>query len=174
MNNDAPTLLEDFRWLSPTNGWEHLWLWLVLAVLVLAGLGWLWWKIRRNKQRGAPFFAPPPHVNALKALEELRALLESGDDLEFVKQVSGIVRTYIQERFGLRAPHRSTEEFLWEAECSSLLAEEHRVLLGEFLAQCDLIKFALHRTDAVQKQNFFTGAKQFIEASIPAVEGRQS
>jgi hypothetical protein len=156
-------LIEDFRWLAePADSLLVLAIAAALTVTLLAAAG-LAWRARRQRQRGLPFFKPtPPHVRALKAL----AALTLEDDLEFVKQVSLVVRVYIQERFGLRAPHRSTEEFLREAQRSALLEDEHQQSLGVFLSQCDLVKFARHHADVEQMQELLDSARHFVEATI--------
>jgi hypothetical protein len=167
MNKDM--LVEDLRWLKPpVAGDNSLWI-AAITVTVLLAIALLVWKISRDKKQRKNFFKPtPPHVLALRELENLRSMLNTEDDLEFVKKISRIVRVYIQERFGLRAPHRSTEEFLQEARNSLLLTEENRESLANFLVKCDLVKFALRRADGEQMKDLFSAAQQFIESTIPA------
>ena len=60
----------------------------------------------------------------------------------FYVELSGIVRRYLEDRFELRAPELTTEEFLGSVGESPDLTREHQVLLREFLRQADLVKFA--------------------------------
>ena len=56
----------------------------------------------------------PAHEQAYRELERLlaRELIEKGQVKEFYAGVSGVLRRYIENRFGLKAPERTTEEFL--------------------------------------------------------------
>lgn len=159
-------IIEDFRWLSPP-GEDRIGVWVLLGVsiLVIAAVVFL----LRKKSRGLPFFPPPsPHEKALRALRELSGLLAPGRDAEFVKRLSRILRIYIQDRFGLRAPFRSTEEFLHEARASGALPDHHRELLSGFLASCDRVKFARRRASLDEMRNLFHSAEGFVKATIPA------
>jgi len=171
MNETSSRIIEDFNWLSaPREDAFGLWFWIggfLLLVLVAVVVFF----VLRKKNVPLPFFAPPlPHEIALKALRELGVILREEHDLEFVKKASHILRVYIQDRFGLRAPHRSTEEFLHEARLSELLDEDHQRLLAGFLAQCDLAKFARQRVAITQMQALFQSARSFVEGTAPREE----
>ena len=56
--------------------------------------------------------------------------------------VSDAVRQYLENRFEIRAPEQTTEEFLRKSETSDEFSAEQRETLGEFLASCDRVKFA--------------------------------
>jgi hypothetical protein len=171
MNTTASRIVEDFRWLDPPAGpGLPLWAWaaagMVLAALLAAAVFCL-----RRRKTGRPFLAPPtPQEVALRALRGLTALMNEDQDREFTKQVSRILRVYIQDRFGLRAPHRSTEEFLIEARQSALLGDDHQRLLARFLAQCDLIKFARRRVVMAEMQTLLLSAQVFVESTEPREE----
>ena len=60
----------------------------------------------------------------------------------FCSLVSDTLRIYLEERFHFRAPERTTEEFLQELHATTLLNTDQKQRLAEFLAQCDLVKFA--------------------------------
>lgn len=171
MNEKSSRIVEDFRWMTPpADAAVSPWLWAgaALVLLLLAAGGFF---VFRRKKGHLPFLAPPaPHEIALRELRELSALAKEGADLEFVKRVSGILRIYIQARFGLRAPHRSTEEFLNEARLSELLDDNHQRLLARFLAQCDLVKFARKRVAVPEMQALLLAAKAFVEGTVPREE----
>ncbi|HXG49515.1 MAG TPA: hypothetical protein VNO52_17970, partial [Methylomirabilota bacterium] len=82
----------------------------------------------------------PPHVRARRRLEE--ALAHLADARQFCFLVSQALRTYLEERFHLRAPERTTEEFLIEMQSSSHLLPDQKASLADFLQRCDLVKFA--------------------------------
>jgi hypothetical protein len=86
--------------------------------------------------------------------------------------VSEIVRNYIEQRFQVRAAHRTTQEFLHD-----LLAESHAALtvhhplLGEFLEHCDLAKFARWQLSVAQMEAMYQSARTFvIETGKPVVD----
>jgi hypothetical protein len=132
----------DLRGLKPPveipGGWE--WLYWTLAALALVGFAlWLW---RRSRRPVAPPLAPvvPPHVRARQRLAE--ALLHLSDPNRFCTEVSLALRVYLEERFQLRAPERTTDEFLIELQASPVLSPAQKQGLHDFLASCDLVKFA--------------------------------
>ena len=146
------------------------WWWASLAVagtVALALLAW-WWK-RRKEARDAPR-PVPAHEAALVALEDLLAadLLSQGQLKPFYLALSNIVRRYIEERFGLRAPEQTTEEFLAGIAGSPQIGKDHQVLLRRFLVQADLVKFAEFLPGRDETGSAVEAAKQFIRQTIPA------
>jgi hypothetical protein len=133
----------DIRGIKPPidipNAW--LWLWWTLAALAVAALAMAAWR-RWQKQRAAlpPALVIPPHVRAKQKLAE--ALLFIGDPNRFCTVVSHTIRHYLEERFNLHAPERTTEEFLVELQTSRHLTRDQKLSLVEFLESCDLVKFA--------------------------------
>jgi hypothetical protein len=118
--------------------------WWMLAFL-LAGVALLIWKrfLRRLRQRflAKPEPRPiPPHVRARQRLHA--ALAHISDPRWFCFEVSETLRVYLEERFRLRAPERTTEEFLTELQTSRVLDQTQKNSLAEFLQSCDLVKFA--------------------------------
>ena len=82
---------------------------------------------------------------------------------EFYERISGILRHYIEDRFDLHAPERTTEEFLGELRFAEVLAPSDKQVLEEFLTHCDLVKFAKHEPTTEQIQQTFDLVKDFIE-----------
>jgi len=121
------------------NPWA--WVWWTGGVLALAALVALAIALLRRKQQRRAFVPPvPPHVRARQKLEA--ALLLINDPRAFAIAVSDAVRVYLEERFQLRAPERTTEEFLRDLQKTSALTTPQKESLGAFLEQCDLVKFA--------------------------------
>lgn len=148
--------------------WRGLpvWAWIAIAAaLVLAVLAILWWRRERRRRllRGEP--GQPAHGLALAALDRLQ-----NDDLisqqrieEFYVRVSGILRYYIEWRFGLRAPEQTTEEFLDAMLVAGGPIAAHRDLLSAFLEHCDLVKFARHQPATDDMHNALQRARDFVE-----------
>ena len=76
--------------------------------------------------------------------------------------LSDIVRRYLEDRYRLRAPELTTEEFLREAQRSRELTE-HRALLSAFLAECDRVKFAGYRPEQTESSASLAVARRFVE-----------
>ena len=112
---------------------------------------------------------PPPHSIALKALQRLKndALIEKGEVEPFYVRLSDIVRHYIEDRFSLRAPEQTTEEFIRVATRSHLLSPDHQKLTQEFLEQSDLVKFARHTPERSDMETALTAGERLVRETIP-------
>lgn len=112
----------------------------------------------------------PPHMVALQALAKLlrSGWIESENVEPFYVELSSIVRRYIEDRFDLRAPERTTEEFIREAAVSRVLTSDHQLLTREFLEQCDLVKFARHRPGKQDMQAAYDAAERLVQETRPS------
>jgi hypothetical protein len=81
----------------------------------------------------------------------------------FYVSLSLIVRSYLEDRFGLRSPELTTQEFLTEMGRSPDLARSHQRLLRDFLTQADLVKFAGYLPDAEAVGQSISSAERFLE-----------
>ena len=102
--------------------------------------------------------------NELKALVD-ESLIEAGEIKQFYLRLSAIVRRYIENRFGLRAPEQTTEEFLTGLERASEFPAEYKPLLKNFLMHCDLVKFARFEPGTEDIQKSFDSCKAFINGT---------
>jgi hypothetical protein len=109
----------------------------ILIALVALALLIVWLMKRRP---GAQPVIVPPHVRARERINAALALIN--DPRAFCIAVSDAVRIYLEERFQLRAPERTTEEFLRDLQTTTHLTAEQKGSLAEFLERCDLVKFA--------------------------------
>lgn len=156
------------NWKLPTS-----WLlaWIALGLLVAAVLGVLLARYLK-KRAAAPKPLPPPeppHVKALRALAELKAkqLIEQLLIEPFYVELSDITRRYLEDRFNLRAPEQTTEEFIRATASSPVLSAEHRQLTASFLEQCDLVKFARHQPGADDMRAALAAAERLVNETIP-------
>lgn len=144
-------------------------LWIGAAALALSALiGLLLRRLRRP--RAAAAAAPRPvHELALDALAALQAagLIDAGRYEEFYVRLSAIVRAYIEARFRLRAPEMTTEEFLQAAQRRAQLGPAHRALLGQFLGEADLVKFARHHPTPGDAERAFAAGREFVRSTAP-------
>jgi hypothetical protein len=140
------------------------WIWLLIAVILIAVVGFWLYLRRKRVEKLIRIFKPAHEI----AYEKLRALVKedlvgAGRIKEFYERISNILRHYIEHRFSLRAPERTTEEFLLELANTNVLNEPDKENLGEFLKHCDLVKFAKHSPTTEQIQRTFDLVKDFIE-----------
>lgn len=150
------------------------WLWggLVLAALCVVLACWYLWQ-RWRRRSVVPPPPLPPHRVAYLALDRLIKgnLLAEGQITAFYQALSDIIRHYIEQRFGLRAPERTTEEFLTElgAVGVGLMANPaHKLLLRDFLTHCDLVKFACHTPATSEADEAVELCRRFIRETEPS------
>jgi len=142
--------------------WE---LYIVLLLLLAAALGALYWYKFVRVVPGPPPPPPiPPHVRALEALEaiEREKLVEKGLYKEYYIRVSDVLRHYMEDEFHLRAPERTTEEFLAEIQHNAVLGLQEQLLLRAFLRHCDLVKFAKAEPSSEEIRETFQTCEKFI------------
>lgn len=145
------------------------WWWGAIGLALVAGLaGMAWWWTHRKRTRSVPRQLSP-HEAALAALEALLGedLVASGAFQLFYLRLSDIVRHYVEERFGLRAPEQTTEEFLAAMSAAPVIRRDHQMLLRGFLNQADLVKFAKLVPHADDVEGAVKAAKQFIRQTVP-------
>jgi hypothetical protein len=140
------------------------WVW-ILSVIVAAFAAGLWLYFRRKRVKELVRIFKPAHELAYERLRALvkEDLIGAGRIKEFYERISDILRHYIEHRFSLRAPERTTEEFLVELANTEVLPVSQKQRLGEFLRHCDLVKFAKHNPTTKQIQETFDLVKDFIE-----------
>lgn len=143
-----------------------LWVWVSGSVGMAVICGLIFFAIikRRNQHDKMAVKSLPAHEVALNELEKLIAqrLVEKGEIKLFYYEITHILRTYIENRFGINAPEQTTEEFLDGLRTNSSFPENSKGLLKNFLLHCDLVKFAAHHPTTDDIQNTFNSCKIFI------------
>jgi hypothetical protein len=89
----------------------------------------------------------------------------------FYVELSSIVRRYLEDRFELRAPELTTEEFLVAVgqagalgrDNLSAVSREHQALLREFLRLADLVKFAGIQPSEEDIRQSIDTARRFLD-----------
>jgi hypothetical protein len=161
----APDALRDIKPpIEIPNPW--LWVWIAIGFLVLTALGIglvLFLNRRRKEIPAAPLI--PAHLRAKQKLEEALALI--AQPKPFCTLVSDTIRFYLEERFTFRASERTTEEFLHELQGTNLLLSDQKESLGEFLKQCDLVKFARYEPRETELRELHGSAVRLIEETEP-------
>lgn len=80
----------------------------------------------------------------------------------FFVTLSDIVRRYLENRFALRSPELTTQEFLPLLATSPDLTGDHRELLRRFLELADLVKFAHHVPDGAAVDEAIRAAERLL------------
>ena len=154
--------------LKPLIAIPNYWLWFfcIVGLLVLVAAGWLLW--RHWRKRAATLRMPPPlppHTRARRMLDRALSLISQPKPFSFA--VSGAIRVYLEERFQFHAPDRTTEEFLYELQDSRWLTPEQKQSLAEFLAACDLIKFAKYEPTETELRALHASALRLVNETEP-------
>jgi hypothetical protein len=157
-------VVDDIRGIKPPidipGPWPWLWIGLTVLALVAAGLA-IGYFLRKKKTMALLPPPVPPHVRAKQKLAE--ALMFISDSNRFCTEVSNTLRLYLEERFNLRAPERTTEEFLVELRTSKHLTIDQKQSLGEFLESCDLVKFARFEPNETTLRRLHDAALRLVD-----------
>lgn len=137
-----------------------LWAGIALGALLLAALIW---KLLSRK-RPAP--ARSSAERALAELKDSENLIESESPEPLANAVTATVRRYIEERFGIAAPRRTTEEFFQDVSTHGYpgitpFAED----LSRFLRFCDELKFGRGSVDRERRVKLIESARRFVEST---------
>jgi len=151
---DWPAQISPWLWILPL-----LALFAIICAIVTKKL------LGRRQHVSAP--APPPRpadevaMAALKLLQS-KGWIESENIEPFYVELSNIARLYLENRFHLRAPEQTTEEFIRTAATSQLLSLQHQGLIRDFLEQSDLVKFARYRPNQKNMREAFESTTNLV------------
>jgi hypothetical protein len=116
--------------------WEQHGLWLITAVIIIAGAAAFW---RMRLRQPTPIPVTPPEEIARRALQPLQSRAE---DAALVTEVSQIMRQYVTSAFDLLADELTTGELIKSLQSQRQIGPELTNAIGNFLRQCDERKFA--------------------------------
>ncbi len=149
-----------------------VWVWWALGGGAVCAGALAWWIAarRRRAARGPEPVYVSAHELAMRRMGELmaRRLVEAGRFKEFYEEASLILRRYIEDRFGLHAPERTTEEFLDETRSSAMLMEDDVRVLRKFLGHCDMVKFAAVIPSTPEAEGVAATVREFVERTQDA------
>lgn len=134
----------------------------LLAGLLLIGLlvAFVTWRRRHQRARIRQLTLSE---QTLEQLERTKPLMQPATAREFGIAASEVIRRYIEKRFEVIATQRTTEEFLQTLlQSPNADLARHRSLLGEFLQQCDFVKFAGASLAVADMEALFRGARGFV------------
>ena len=146
---------------EPATPWLEYGLWGLLALVVLGGL--LWWIFKKKR---VEISAENRARRELDLLGRDGGTMEAGD---FAAAASQVVRVFIERRFGLAAPRRTTEEFLRELSTGKDGGLQSRLEpLRGFLKACDLAKFAGQDLGMGERGELVARAREIVDARVNA------
>ena len=159
---------DELELMAVRSPWQKGWiLWSAGGVVALVIASLLVWRLRRREKAVAEVRKSPLET-ALAALEQLEKddLVAKGELKEYYGRVSSILREYVEGRYGLQAPERTTEEFMEDLRRDSgTLSKEQKSLLEKFLMHCDLVKFAKFEPSVDEVRATFESCKDFVVAA---------
>lgn len=147
--------------LSPATVWTGAALIGLLSCLGLVGAYLYWNKGRKKAKRENAYVIAINKLNRL--LEAQNGELPAYSVEEFFVEISSIIRRYLENRYEVRAPDLTTDEFLQLASDQSDLSREHQALLSEFLKQADIVKFAGVQASESEVKHSTDLARRFLE-----------
>lgn len=138
-------------------------LWFALAGAAVACLAYFLWRWLRRPKKG-----PPPLTPAELAAQRLEQLRRRAAELEprvFGAEVCAIITAYIGAVYSFHPERQTSEEFLAAISAHRIFSPAQHAALGEFLTQCDLLKFARHDAALEGKTRLIEQAAEFIESA---------
>ncbi len=153
-------------------GYSGLWYWLLGIAIAAAALAALIFRLRGRDTLPAGQSAKDAWVIAKERLAALaeRNLPQLGKYDAYHVDLSSILRYYIEGRFQVHAPERTTPEFLAEISGKGYFSPDQEVFLARFLRLCDRVKFAQFRPDIEAMTLSFGEVERFVEETIPRPE----
>ncbi|MBQ1191580.1 MAG: hypothetical protein IIX43_04795, partial [Bacteroidales bacterium] len=144
-------------------------IYLILGIVALiVGLYFLVRYLRNRLKEDKPQIVQkkqiPPHIKALKSLEDLRLkrLSEQGLKKQYYSELSEIVWIYLEERFSITACEMTTEEILEQMKMYSEISTSDFENLKKMFFISDLVKFAKYESDDFADKNAWNVSKDFV------------
>lgn len=139
------------------------------SAAVLAGIAFF---VLRKKKRASYVQPLAAHEIAQRDLAHLLSLglLDRGEVKEFYFRLTMILRRYIESRFGIMAPERTTEEFLVDMKTNAALTDDHKRTLAEFLTSADMVKYAKFVPAADEGKKALATAEKFVMSTLQVAQ----
>ena len=148
--------------------WSPLFWLSLLTLLLIAAVAYLYVRLRDNKpiiSRIRFVRHVPPHQKAMLQINKIKGehIDTGGDQKEYYTRLTDTLRTYLEERFGIKAMEMTTGESM-----ERLRMEEDQSKIDELrdlLETADLVKFAKHSALLNERDRNMTSVIEFIEAT---------
>ena len=150
--------------------WKFILLIALIAIIILAVSYYLYRRYKKKKLElpvRKKIIRIPAHVRAMSALNNLEneKLWQKGAIKEYHSKITGIIRSYFEERFKLPALELTTSEQVQQLRQVSS-AENILNITNEFLNNADLVKFAKFQPLPTVNEAMMKQAKEIVQRTI--------
>lgn len=127
----------------------------ILGIILIAAIIFLILYSVKRRKKNKPFFTlpakpkEPAHIVALRELDRIKneKIWQKEKTKQYYSEVTDVLRTYIEDRFDMRAMEQTTDEILDGFRYrKDLLTEKSFTNLSQILSLADLVKFAKYKT----------------------------
>ena len=123
------------------------------VILIGAIIFFLLYSIKRKKKNKPIFARPkkpkePAHIIALRELDRIKTekVWQQGKTKQYYSELTDTLRTYIEDRFEIRAMEKVTDEILESFRIQKdVLSDKNFANLSQILQLADLVKFAKYQ-----------------------------
>ena len=142
-----------------------------LIVLIISGLI-AYHILKRRRVKQAPIIIKSADEIALIELDRIETLdlIKNNKMKAYYYLVSNCLRVYLENRYQIKAPEQTTEEFIDDVTHSDILDRESITLLNAYLTHCDLVKYAKLSPPISESQKIMTTTRKFIDKTRPVSE----
>lgn len=136
--------------------------WMFLLTLCLTGLGYVWIRFFRKPTISQKKRTLSARNNAWFSLKMIKA-----DHLPWEEELyalSNTVRFYLEERYGIEAPKKTTQEFLESMSTLEFPVQFPKEQLVNFLHFSDQVKFAQSEASPEEREKAWKAAANLIES----------
>lgn len=141
----------------------------ILIGLGVAGLAFLLFYLLRKRKRKEPVFsisrpAEPPHVIALRELDQLRdeKLWQRNEYKQYYTRLTEIIRNYIERRFDIPAMEQTSYDILLSWKKKGYDDQNLYNILKQLLNLADLVKFAKEKPLPTDNETNLDNAYIFV------------
>ena len=92
---------------------------------------------------------------------------------DFYVELTMVVRRYVQRKYGIKAPHLTTEEFFAQLQNTNTQTLDNSNTLRRFLESADLVKFAGVEATPEMADEATDSAKGYLKSDSTAVDGNR-
>ncbi len=141
-----------------------------VAVIVLLILYFVRKKNNKPLFKAKPKPLPPPDVEAINKLEELRLarIWQSGKVKLYHSSLTDIMKNYLKRRFGFDAPEMTTDEIISELK-GKPVNDEARTKLQGVMQLADFVKFAKAQPTPLENDLSLEHCLDFVKETKPVV-----
>ncbi len=150
-------------------GFREVFPYVLGGLVILGGVGFLIWYLRRRK-KNKPLFSSskpkdPAHIVAFRELRELKDmnLWQNSEFKEYYSRLTEIIRRYMERRYNITAMELTSYEILEEWKRSGEEKPELTEKLNMLLNLADLVKFAKQKPVASENEENMERAYEFVE-----------